>query len=596
MWYQQACRHVVLGRGSEGRSRRAPTSRRPVKLRADSGCETRPDQRPPRLGTAVKGDDGIETRPPIRVEQPAQDDLQDWFFQLASGPWLPLAAATRQMPSHAAVACALAPKTYRPTALSGPGWDLHYGSGRPGFSQRYDSGRTRTSYHRISSAPVEPLVFQREFYGVLPNYDEISEEFRLFHDLYWDAAKAQLLKVDDAGNAHVVGHVERDDVAVLTGLVRQYQAARQLDLLLFVDSVLFFDPSLPAPARKDWKTEDINALLATGDSDGKPFSRFLAKRILPPPPRRYANVWPFESKNERFPEFIIGIGATGSPTQFTCDPDKLANYFGRNAGAPHYLTPVHFRREVLAKYYSRPELYTIESAYLRCGGLWHLPIDMDVEDVVIVYLGDLGEKLPESERDYWRSFNVAPAGSISATAFRRDFLAQWAEPEAVDARFRAAYRSLIEVWQRRYGWPLYLPPEPGDAHLLGVVRQPLLDNDQELEALVRTLAKLLVDSLNEAELTRDVPSGSKDEKGISKFERWLAAANYPRVDACVSFLRRLQDVRSRGVAHRKGRGYEIALNDLFGSRRKAAAAQWLLAKAVEMITALARFAEAPPLT
>ena len=123
------------------------------------------------------------------------------------------------------------------------------------------------------------------------------------------------------------------------------------------------------------------------------------------------------------PTFIIGEDQDGSSLEYSCDPDELANYFGANPNAPHYVTPVFFRRDVLQKYYEDTDKYAVEDGYLRCGGLWGVRIDNDQPDYVMVFLGDLRRDLPAAERDYWRSFNIAPVGPMSETAFRRSFLA-----------------------------------------------------------------------------------------------------------------------------------------------------------------------------
>ena len=39
-------------------------------------------------------------------------------------------------------------------------------------------------------------------------YSEISEEFRLFHNLYHDSEKDEYIKIDDEGNEHLVAVVE----------------------------------------------------------------------------------------------------------------------------------------------------------------------------------------------------------------------------------------------------------------------------------------------------------------------------------------------------------------------------------------------------
>jgi hypothetical protein len=65
----------------------------------------------------------------------------------------------------------------------------------------------------------------------------------------------------------------------------------------------------------------------------------------------------------------------GRPIRHTCDPEQLADYFGKNPASANYMTPVFFRADVLQKYYDNPVLYEIQSGYLRCGALWRLHID-----------------------------------------------------------------------------------------------------------------------------------------------------------------------------------------------------------------------------
>src|SRR5207248_11179692 len=100
---------------------------------------------------------------------------------------------------------------------------------------------------------------------------------------------------------------------------------------------------------------------------------------------------------------------------------------------PHYLTPVHFRREVLGRYFDRPDRYRVDDGLLWCGTLWNLQIDNDHPDHVVVYLGDLGRDLPKAERPHWRLHNIPPDGPAeSETSFRRNRLAQWTDPASPD--------------------------------------------------------------------------------------------------------------------------------------------------------------------
>jgi hypothetical protein len=118
-------------------------------------------------------------------------------------------------------------------------------------------------------------------------------------------------------------------------------------------------------------------------------------------------IWPYEEKAKPHVEFIIGIDRDGKEVSHSCHPEKLANYFGKNPDAPHFLTPVVFRREVLKKYFDHPERYEISDGYLRCAGLWGLRMDNHSEDRVTVFLGDLGETF--TRRSQARTVALGPA-------------------------------------------------------------------------------------------------------------------------------------------------------------------------------------------
>ena len=91
----------------------------------------------------------------------------------------------------------------------------------------------------------------------------------------------------------------------------------------------------------------------------RPCSVLDGTKVVPAPPQEKAGVWPFAEHKETYHDFIIGEDADGEPVKHTCDPEQLANYFGKNPDAPHYLTPVYFRREVLKRYYEHPSKYSM---------------------------------------------------------------------------------------------------------------------------------------------------------------------------------------------------------------------------------------------
>jgi hypothetical protein len=182
-------------------------------------------------------------------------------------------------------------------------------------------------------------------------------------------------------------------------------------------------------------------------------------------------------------------------------------------------------------------------------------MDNAQDDYVVVFLGDLGTDLPYREQQYWKPYNVPPAGPISETAFQRSFLGQFSDSQRVEHRFERSYASLTEAWRSQFGWPLYKPLHEDDAHVLRSMRIPTNTSFGQFDDQIVRLAKLVVDSLNEAQLSSATSASGKDEKGITKLERLL---NELGIDAAVCpALRRVQGARTHSAAHRKRSDFEL---------------------------------------
>ena len=498
-----------------------------------------------------------------------QGDVRQAFESAGDGPWTVLYESRKEGDLDVLRWSMLAPPSLRRDILADINRLPILDFGAPGFVQIRDGGHERTHYERFGGDEgFEPLVIRQEHYGVRPPMrPELSEEFRLYHNL-WTNDGAKFVKVKADGSDELAAEIDSESVRVRTPLLRQFQAAKQLDLVLRISSYQYVDG--PNGEVQFGEIASIN------DQDGvslsirvvdvmhnrqRPCSALDGTKVVPAPHQKKAGIWPFDDHEEVYHEFIIGEDADGEPIRHTCDQDQLANYFGKNPDAPHYLTSVFFRREVFKRYYDQPQRFSISDGYLSCGSLWGIRLDNNRPDHVMVFLGDLGRDLPESERTYWQTFNVAPTGRPSETLVRRAFLGQWAKPQAPDLKFKSAYYRFNKKWHEQFGWALFKEPEPGDAHVLQQLRVPLDDSQPEFENQVMCLAKVLVDALNETEILKQLPNKVKNEKGINKLERWMSQEQYPSVERDIEFLRRLQRLRSKLTAHRKGSDYIQVLAD-----------------------------------
>lgn len=482
----------------------------------------------------------------------------------------------------------------RERALQSAGWDMFVGGGFPGFSQHHEGGEWVSTYHRNVDGPnLEPLILVQQMYGVVPDAYLISEEFRLLMHLWEDRTTGNFYSVGDDGSKDLAIRFTGQRIEVRTPLLRRYQAARQLDLLLFSDTCVFVDTNERPDAFSELNEEDhvendsvvFMGIGEIGLGRSQVFSRLLVKRVLQPPPQEKSGIWPWDDAGEEYPEFIIDEGQDGRPVKFTCEEDKLANYFGKNPEAPHYLTPVFFKPEVLRRYYDDPGLYSIADGRLSCGQLWGVQIDNGNPAAVMVFLGDIGRDIPSSHRDHWRAYNIPPVSEMSESTFRRSFLAQFAETENPEHLFKNAYLAIQRSWIERWGWGLYREAEGSDADLIQRVRIPLNDTDTEFEAQLLSLAKLLIDLLNETAVTAGLPP-VKGEKGISKLKRFLESNNYEHTDRDIALLRRVQDLRSRIAAHTSGTSGQVFLAQELDGLSKPDFVEKLMREATQMFADL----------
>lgn len=437
-------------------------------------------------------------------------------------------------------------------AVAHDSFDFNMDGGTPGIVGRGGTEMTY-EYEPVGHTGPVPLLHYRSlperFGGTVV---ELAEDFRLFWNLYEDREQHRFVTTDEVGDVVTVAQGEDGTLLIKKSYLRRYQAVRQLHLAL----------QIVITQQRTGRCEEDQLNLVTplerllyhpGNFDRGPdrhFARLIGKRIIKPPPIERSGVWPYEPDAE-YEDFIIELDADGEEALHTSNPAHLANYFGANPDAPHYLAPVLFHRSVLDRYYGDPERFEVADGLIRSADARTLQIDNALDNHVAVFLGDLGRDLPIREQRHWKAHNVAPTGPrLSETAYRRSFLAQFHESVRIEHRLAATYERLNRSWERRYGWPLYKDPHQDDMHVRNV-HVPTNESMAQFETQIVPLAKLVVDFLNEDEIARATVAPGKSNKGIAKLELLLQEQDLPSEPLCAA-LRHVQGARSRAAAHRKG--------------------------------------------
>ena len=441
-------------------------------------------------------------------------------------------------------------------------YDIH-GSLLPGITVygSWDSGEA--VYHKWGNdSNIEPFVIKRNYNGLASNNVEIVEEFRFLFNLYYNSQSKEYIDLEN--DITVIKISDNDLVSVHKRYLKSYLAVKNMALIMHIDSrcVDIMKESLSADGVV-YRNEDntvfytVNIGTSNAEIQQKNFSTLYGKKVLFGCELKDCNIWPY-NEEKHYIDFIIGIDDDGKEIHHSCDPSKLSNYFGANPTAPHYLTPVFFDSAVLQKYYLNPERYKVEDCIIRCGTLWSLYIDNQNTGYVSAYLGDLGRNLPsEQEQHYWRGFNKPLDAKLSTTKFRRDFMSIPTDPQSLDFVFKKTYLKINHQFTEKMGWPLFLELDKQDLYNFEGLRIPINNSIVEMDMLVLSLVKVVLDSLNEKKIVAQLTGTYEKLTGsISKLEAWFQEKHLSDYQEHIKFLRDLQELRSSGTGHRKGKGYQ----------------------------------------
>ena len=409
---------------------------------------------------------------------------------------------------------------------------------------------------------AEPLVIGRQFSKMKENYFEVSEEFRLFHNLHHNRKTDTYIKIDDAGNEETVAIIEPNEVQIRLKEIRQFLAVKEMYLSMLFEFNEYSRYSLEELGLNDVEREfkrdglmywrhDYCSETSTYREEFQSDSRLRGRKLIKPLPKSKSGLGDF-AEDPEYVEFIVDVDENGNEVYHTCNPSKLNDFPGRKPSAAWKLTIVHFRRQVLDKYqYGEPSKYTVSDSMVSCGR-WSMKIDNHDPDKVCVFLDELGIHLPYEEQLHWRANNIAPAGGVSETFYRRMVKGEWANSDQPDLLFKQSYDELQRVCDECLDWQFLKPLGSGDEYRLKRLRIPTVDEESHFKDSVLDLANLLIERLNEKRLEALIPVSKREDikRGINRLEYVLSFRKVVDTEKYIIFLRCLWDLRNtRGGSH-----------------------------------------------
>lgn len=478
--------------------------------------------------------------------------------KLGEGQWIQVSGDSNLLDYEGGFWCGFVKKKNINSIFKDESWEILDHQATPGFviignDIVYESDG-------LSEYGFEALLYRREFYGMAEDYVELSQEFILLNNLRYEESSHKYYAMYDSGECEeAVRYKDSQTIEIKFKFIRQYISAKQLVFLLYFDFCKYYSvvDKNERPKTKKIINEGLFYTISSGYINSvtdKGCVRILGKKLYMPLQVEKCNYWPYE-KPEEYPEYDILENQNGELYKFTSDPDQLDNYFGVNSDAPHYLTPIAFKKEVLQKYYDHPEKYKIQDGRLECGQLWSLPIDNHHEDYISAYLGDLGKRLPEGERLHWKEYNIIVDYPLSTTAFQRDFANIPVDSPNVDHQFQKTYAYLNKLWKSKYGWTLFIEDNEDVQECFNQVRSPLLNTSREFDDLVLCLVKILIDGLNEKNIKKHLKEVHDNLRGINALKQFFGENDFQGFEDHIKFLKKLYELRSGSGAHIKGKNY-----------------------------------------
>ena len=471
-------------------------------------------------------------------------------------------------------------------------WDISHSKAGPLINEQLDG--TFISYSRYSNDEVEPIVMYLENEGRWEEEAFLAEEFVMYFKLHKEAkGKNEYVyyQVDECGDDVEVARVTGINLEVKLKYAKEYIAVKKLNLLVFTDEVINDTRSIDELGgnKIPWTTikdGDFIFSYALQESAGcglgyKSCAVFRGKCMMRYNDKDIQHLW--KLRDLGYESFIVGSDEDGNEVFISCDENRMPNLFTRQGDEPYSLSPVFFKRDVLSKYFQASDKYSVQDGYLS-GPSWGIRIDNDrSDDYVVAALVDLG-RMPHREQVHWRCFNVLPPrnGLYSITTCSRWFDAIPTNCSvAPDLVFKKLYTQVNDKWRAKYGWSLFKELAADDQYHFEALHLMGQENDQkEFDGLIQSITKLIIDSLNEKQLVKAIDSTKPDvlkflserntkelkpsnlQGGITKFECFLISEGLLDSEF-VKLLRKIQDLRSSTVAHRKSTKLDAKTEELF---------------------------------
>lgn len=378
--------------------------------------------------------------------------------------------------------------------------------GKSYFGKRYAKGKESIYFHsgeNDDDSLFEYLIACRTFNGKYESTIEINPKLIWYRNLveYND-------EFIDPELDEVIIRKNKNFIEVQKSYLKDFLSAYNKCCVICFDHRRFFSiDSKLAYENKNISNNDMILSYVKNSynyNEKNGFSSILGKIILRPFINPIHKEYLEYTQEKQYENFIIDQDKnTGETIEFTCDEEKLSNYFGANPNAPHFLTPIFFNKRVLNYYISDTRNYSIKDSLIIYLDKWSLPYTINEVDKVVVWLGDLG-RIPFEEQKKWKVYNELPNGKIEKNFYKRQILNEWTESSIGEKGLFNRIEKLSHLFEKKYGYKLFIELSNADKEIEDALLIPASNSIPVYQNFLIQLSKVTVERINKKEITKNL--------------------------------------------------------------------------------------------
>lgn len=315
--------------------------------------------------------------------------------------------------------------------------------------------------------------------------------------------------------------IENGKILVLKTYLKDFLSAYKKKCIICFDNRRFFKTESKVEYHSiNTKNERMNFVIDINSyryNEYNGLSRILGKVIIEAYQNPRHKDYKIYSEEKKYEDFIIGEeSSTGEEIEYTCNEDKLANYFGKNLDAPHFLTPVFFNKKVLDKYIGDPSNYTIGDGNLFYLDEWYIPFTINKDEKVMVWLGDLG-RLPYKEQKYWKIYNEIPLGGIEEKFFKRQIEGEFTDAITPEKKLFELIGELNGKFKTKYGDVIINNLSEADKQIKSAFMIPSNGSITVYQTFLMQLCKITAENINKNFIQNNIENDKLCDENGNKY-------------------------------------------------------------------------------